>query len=1144
VPVAKPGLKLALASILVLAVVILVRAADAQTTPAAGASASAPASPLAGPPVWVTLVTGDRVALSYTVDGRPVLGFSPAGGPQAGSGFQRLTIGSHVFVIPFDAAGFVGAPLDLSLFDVTALAAAASADPSAPLLLDVSASSGSVSAAALPGITVTAGGNAVQARKDAARFGRALSAESQARKRGSPTTGLFAGIARVAVAGTATTATPGSLASAAQPAGKLYTLTVKAFDRDGQKVFGTFGVVYDVDDGNVFLAAQAFFDGTLSFSVPAGNYQVTALIGSGTSAADVSFAFVTAPQVNVKTSTVVVLEARKTSRVGATVADPASPVIAEMTLQRDPAQGPNFTNSFTTFGPTPLYVSPTAAVTVGQQYFYPYFRLGDAAGSLDHFVYDLHFEYIGAIPDRLVPTLARSDLATVAATYHSSTPGRAQLDGRISLAPWQSGADFTPTPLVAPLSRTEYVLPQPDARFLQLVVADDQDFAGFTTDNLRTLAPGDRLSADWLAQPEPPGIEQEEAGVGQPCPACRSGDALSTLFFPYVDPGGHRMLSDPGIEIQLSLYQDGSLLDQQPSGAAQFALSPDPATYQLVMDVSRDAAFWPTSTRSHTVWTFASSERAPDPLPAGWTCGGKGGGGGGGGKGGAGTAGKGGGGGGGGGDGCSFEPLLFASYDTHAGADDVVPAGRSATVDVTVGRQANAPPASVTGFSFDVSFDDGASWAPAPAVALGGGHFQATYPQPPLAATTGFASLRVSATDEQGSRIEQTITRAYPLAPLPPAGGGGPGKGAVPFRLCTTAVVAPYAQCMAMMAPDSGMGTAAKTAGYGPADLASAYRLPPGTGAGRTVAIVDAYDDPNAEADLAVYRAANGLPPCTTANGCFRKVNQRGAEGPLPMPDPGWGLEISLDLDAVSATCPSCRILLVEADSPSIFDLAPGVDAAVALGADAVSNSYGSRGEFSGEQLFEGFYNHPGVAITVSSGDYGYGNGQILIGSVSYPGASQFVTSVGGTTLLPDRSARGWTETAWAGSTSGCSAYIHKPGWQKDRLCDKRSVADVAAVGDPNTGLAVYDTFGFEGWLVVGGTSLSSPIVASVYAMAKGVSGVQHDTDPRQLYRSDAALFDVVGGSNGTCGGVYLCNGMPGYDGPTGLGTPNGLGAF
>ena len=133
-------------------------------------------------------------------------------------------------------------------------------------------------------------------------------------------------------------------------------------------------------------------------------------------------------------------------------------------VEGDPAKGPNFTNSFTAFGPTPMYISATPPVTVGQQYFYPYFRLGEAAGALNRYVYDLQFEYIGAIPANVSPTLRRADLATVDATYHSSSPGRSELDGRISIAPWQGGASFTPTPLTAPLRRTEYVLPQPDAR--------------------------------------------------------------------------------------------------------------------------------------------------------------------------------------------------------------------------------------------------------------------------------------------------------------------------------------------------------------------------------------------------------------------------------------------------------------------------------------------------------------------------------------------------------------------------------------------------------------------------------------------------------------------------------------------------------
>src|SRR6185369_13385179 len=209
-------------------------------------------------------------------------------------------------------------------------------------------------------------------------------------------------------------------------------------------------------------------------------------------------------------------------------------------------------------------------------------------------------------------------------------------------------------------------------------------------------------------------------------------------------------------------------------------------------------AWWPASVRTHTVWTFASSERAPDPMPPAWTCGGKGGGGGGP-KGAPTTSGKGdGGGGGGGSDGCSFEALLFASYDTHAGPDDVVPAGRDATVDVAIRRQDFAPVAAITGLAFDISFDDGASWAPARVAALGDGRFQATYPQPALEATTGFASIRITATDADGSKLEQTITRAYPLAVPPPAGTGGGRGGSTPFRACTTPVVAPYVQCMAI----------------------------------------------------------------------------------------------------------------------------------------------------------------------------------------------------------------------------------------------------------------------------------------------------------------------------------------------------------
>jgi subtilase family serine protease len=322
--------------------------------------------------------------------------------------------------------------------------------------------------------------------------------------------------------------------------------------------------------------------------------------------------------------------------------------------------------------------------------------------------------------------------------------------------------------------------------------------------------------------------------------------------------------------------------------------------------------------------------------------------------------------------------------------------------------------------------------------------------------------------------------------------------------------------------------------GYGPADLSAAYNLGSAIsgGFGQTIAIVDAFDDPRAESDLAVYRSQFGLPPCTTANGCFRKVDQNGGTN-YPRGDAGWAEEISLDLDMASAICPNCKILLVEARTNSFANLAAAVDQAAALGATVISNSYGG-GEYSGEVSDQAHFNHPGVAITVSSGDSGFGT--------EFPAASQYVTAVGGTTLRRDASARGFSETVWSGAGSGCSAFIPKPSWQTDAGCPRRTVADVAAVADPNTGVAVYDTFRLHpgGWLVFGGTSVSAPVIAGVYALAGNAGSLTYGSSS---YSNLASLFDVISGSNGNCGS-YLCTGVAGFDGPTGNGTPNGVGAF
>jgi subtilase family serine protease len=319
--------------------------------------------------------------------------------------------------------------------------------------------------------------------------------------------------------------------------------------------------------------------------------------------------------------------------------------------------------------------------------------------------------------------------------------------------------------------------------------------------------------------------------------------------------------------------------------------------------------------------------------------------------------------------------------------------------------------------------------------------------------------------------------------------------------------------------------------GYFPADLQSAYSLPSATaGSGQTIAIVDSYDDPTAESDLGVYRNQWKLPVCTTANGCFKKVNQTGGTR-YPRANGGWAQEISLDLDMASAICPNCKILLVEASSASFANLGAAVTYAAAH-ANTVSNSYG--GSDASDSTYGAYYNHPGVAITVSSGDNGYG--------VEYPASSSYVTAVGGTSL--NRSGTAWSETVWSGAGSGCSAYNTKPSWQNDTGCAKRTVADVSAVADPNTGVAVYDSTSYQGqsgWLQFGGTSVSSPIIAGVYALAGNAATVTYGGYP---YTHTSSLNDVTSGSNGSCGSSYLCTAGNGYDGPTGLGTPNGTGAF
>ncbi len=399
------------------------------------------------------------------------------------------------------------------------------------------------------------------------------------------------------------------------------------------------------------------------------------------------------------------------------------------------------------------------------------------------------------------------------------------------------------------------------------------------------------------------------------------------------------------------------------------------------------------------------------------------------------------------------------------------------------------------------------------------------------------------------------------------------------------------------------------TGSYGlrPQDLHSAYSLPTSATGTQTIALVDAFNDPNAEADLAAYDEQFSLPACTTG-GCFQQVNEHGSASELPFPRTtaeleaarksanrsereraeaamGWDLEISLDVETAHAVCQSCHILLVEAESSLYGQLETAEATAERLGANEISNSWGGSelGETAAAESTSPF-NHPGIVITASAGDYGYldWDGEAP-GYAEFPASSPHVVAVGGTRLSPLGAGGAWNgETVWNGNGaggSGCSVEFAAPAWQQAvsdwsavGCGERRAVADVSADADPYSGLAVHDTSpecgtASEHWCTIGGTSLSSPLIAAVFALAGGAGAASYPAHTlyAEAHAAPGSLHDVTSGSNGeclkpsgaeglsgcsvaeeaaSCSARLICLAGGGYDGPSGLGTPDGLGAF
>ncbi|HET9894232.1 MAG TPA: S8 family serine peptidase [Streptosporangiaceae bacterium] len=417
----------------------------------------------------------------------------------------------------------------------------------------------------------------------------------------------------------------------------------------------------------------------------------------------------------------------------------------------------------------------------------------------------------------------------------------------------------------------------------------------------------------------------------------------------------------------------------------------------------------------------------------------------------------------------------------------------------------------------------------------------------PAVYATALAAVTLSGTLLAGSLVPAGATTGISsLRPAPAKTGTASLKAACPkappgFERCF-ALYRP--QIAVNKAIEAGVaGRQSKPHGLTAKEIEAAYRLPVNRNSHQTVAVSIAFHTPHLPTYLAMYRHEMGLPPCTVKSGCLRQVNQKGKALPHERNGTftGWDLEAVLDVSMISVACPHCKIIVVEAREPSVGDLARTDDVAARLGASVISNSYGGR-EDGFAMAFAKSYDHPGHTTVVSSGDFGYS-------AANFPASLKTVTAAGGTILARAHNKRGWWERAWlnfnefgAGS-SGCSAYVGKPSWQHDKNCPGRTVADISAVAD---NIPIFDkTYG--GWVTVGGTSISAPLISGIYGLAGNASKIPLG----YAYSHRQFLFDVTRGSNAlfvpskdACGNDYLCVARKGYDAPTGLGTPNGIKAF
>jgi hypothetical protein len=1036
-------------------------------TPVAGAS------PTPGVRV-VTMITGDRVVLRTTADGRVAASMTPDS-PDFGHPVKTFTVADHTYVIP-TLSRSLQAKIDPSLFDVAALARQSNVS------LDVTFKKGAA-ARSLPGL------KAGSARTVAGRTTVRTSYDAHRPLPASFTRSL-ASVAKVSVRGASDLGVPSGY--------ELHTLTINGTDPSGSPIRQGLVFVLNMDDGRLFGSVGLLVDGRWKVSVPSGHYAVIVpgrrrllfdqtTVGSADTSLSVSMAAAT-----VKPRSVY----------------PGHKSIApELDLIGKDAHGNTFDFGFG--GSLPL-LNPVSHVNVGSLvtevsnqfaplHYKPFVFSPKGGGKTNPLTFVANTkDVLPNVPRHINLVYRAKDFARIDIVHHATGPKTETGDLWGGFSPVDSIIFTSSWPTVRPGVVHAQFEGNPNTLWLSSTMVSNSFRSFGELDSFARYHRGQHAAIQFFRAPMTPVADRgmESGRTDLFCSLCVHGGVLH---------GGLSMMVSAGTDqsgfTSTGRWQLFGKRGQIASGRGEIAphvsgvAANEPMT--LVAQTGKQSLKWRLSTKVLDAWSF----RVPAHD--------------------------------------AVVPILRASYVPPTGLQSQ---GRKGTESFPITFD-NLGPVDARVVRAAVRYSvDGRHWHAAHLTREDKNTFQVSYVNPAATRTHPALSLAIRATDAAGRRMLEEVHNAYWLPATSSVHGGTRATAPTtqttgsdrfhPNRICRAPSAHRDTCYVELDAHTKALGRATPDpAGWGAPALRDAYDVP-ATSSTATVAVVIPFNYPDAEQDMNHYRAQFGLPACTSASGCFSKINQNGEHGHYPPQDFDAGVEASLDLQMISAACPTCHIVLAEANRFTDRSLGAATMAAIGAGATVTNHSYGGI-EVTGTNALAAPYDQPGVTAVSSTGDEGYG-------PASFPASAPGVVAVGGTTLARSATtARGWTEKVWEYGGSGCSAYFAKPVWQTDTACHHRTDADIAAVAH---GLAIYNTSlprRYRGWLEVDGTSASSPFVAGLIGNANA-GGIK----PGALYGHPGDFNDVVSGSNGFCQGSYMCTAGPGYDGPTGWGTPKGIAPF